>query len=89
MQFLALCKKTKGKSKIPSKLKNGNKVKTPDTHKGEFKKKNSGSYSHDKTGREYKKSKDGHYKGDHWHVSPKNGKTGDYYNVSPDGKVLS
>ena len=32
----------------------------------------------EKTGWEFKKSKDGHFNGDHWHASPKNAKIGDY-----------
>ena len=24
----------------------------------------------------------------HWHANPPNEKTGDYYNVTPDGKIL-
>ncbi len=77
------------KTKIPNKLKSGKKVKTPKTHKGEFTKKKGGSYTHKKTGWEFEKSKDGHYNGDHWHARPKNGKTGDYYNIDLDGNILS
>ena len=77
------------KTKIPSKLKKGNKVKTPDKYKDEFVYKKDGIFEHKKTKWKCGKSKDGHFNNkEHWHYSPKNGKTGDYYNVSPEGKVL-
>ena len=81
--------KTKTKTKIPSKLKNGNKVKTPDSHKNEFRKRRGGGYEHDKTKWLFDKSRDGHYGGDHWHAYPPNGQTGDYYNIAPNGNILS
>lgn len=74
------------KTEIPSKLKQGEKVKTPNTHPNEFTKKGS-KYIHNKTKWEFQKDKSGH-RGEHWDVSPKNGKTGDYYNISPDGRIL-
>ncbi len=74
---------------IPSKLKNGKKVKTPDTHKKEFSK-NGDKYNHKKTKWVFQKSKDGHYggKNSHWHARPSNGNTGDYYNIGLDGTIL-
>ena len=52
-------------------------------------KKLSGSrgYEHKKTKWRAKKDKSGH-RGEHWDLSPPNGKTGDYKNVSPKGKIL-
>ena len=81
--------KANKRTKIPSGLKNGNKVKTPSSHSGEFTKNKDGTYTHKKTKWRMGKAKDGHYRGDHWHAAPKNGKTGDYYNIGPDGKILS
>ena len=81
--------KKKGKTPIPSQLKNGSKVKTPTSHKGEFSNKKRGKYTHKKTKWKFEKSKDGHYNGEHWHAYPENAQTGDYYNISPDGRVLS
>lgn len=81
-------KKEKGKTKIPSKLKSGNKVKTPTSHKGEFTEPKGGKYTHRKTKWKFEKSRDGHYGGEHWHAYPENAQTGDYYNISPDGRVL-
>ncbi len=78
----------KGKAKSPappSKLKNGDKVKTPDTHPGEFTKKKDGSYEHKKTGWRFKKDPSKHG-GDHWDASP-SGKSGDYINVNPNGSI--
>ena len=74
----------KGKAKDPtppSKLKDGDKVKTPDTHPDEFKKKKDGSYEHKKTGWKFKKDYSRHG-GDHWDASP-DGKSGNYINVNP------
>ena len=77
------------KTKIPEKLKKNGKVKTPDKYKNEFTDKGKGIFEHKKTKWKCGKSKDGHYNGKpHWHYSPKNAKTGDYYNVSPEGKVI-
>jgi len=28
------------------------------------------------------------HRGEHWDLSPPNGKTGDYKNVSPEGKII-
>ena len=77
------------KTKVPSGLKDKNtgKVKTPDTHSGEFNKTKEGTYTHNKTGWIFNKDKSGH-RGDHWDAKPKNGKTGDYQNVSPNGNIL-
>ena len=78
----------KGKAKSPSppsKLKNGDKVKTPDTHPDEFKKNKDGSYTHKKTKWNFKPDYSRHG-GDHWDASP-NGKTGNYVNVNPDGTI--
>lgn len=62
----------KGKAKKPnppSKLKNGDKVKTPDTHPEEFTKdKGSSSYTHKKT--KWKFKKDTLHNDGHWDVSP-------------------
>ncbi|MED3662990.1 DNRLRE domain-containing protein [Ureibacillus terrenus] len=74
------------KTPIPSKLKNGDRVKTPDTHPGEWTKKGD-TYTHKKTKWKAKVDKSGH-RGRHYDLSPPNGKTGDYYNVSPDGRIL-
>ncbi|MDR1156814.1 MAG: hypothetical protein LBK75_00690, partial [Oscillospiraceae bacterium] len=74
------------KTAPPSKLKDGNKVKTPDTHPGEFQKNKDGSYTHKKTGWNFKKDPSEHG-GDHYDAKPPNGKTGDYQNVYPDGTV--
>ena len=76
------------KTKIPSKLKVGNKVKTPDSHPSEFQKNKDGTYTHKKTGWKYKKDKSGHYGGDHWDLEPKNGQPGDYHSADLTGKVL-
>ena len=62
---------------------------TPASHKGEFSDKKRGKYTHKKTKWKFEKSKDGHYNGEHWHAYPENAQTGDYYNISPDGRVLS
>ena len=78
----------KGKSKAPnppSKLKSGDKVKTPDTHPDEFKKKSDGSYEHKKTKWNFKKDYSRHG-GDHWDASP-DGKSGNYINVNPNGTI--
>lgn len=53
----------------PSKLKDGDKVKTPDSHPNEFQKNKDGSYTHKKTGWEIKKDPTQHG-GPHWDVSP-------------------
>lgn len=78
----------KGKTKDPtppSKLKDGDKVKTPDSHPDEFKKNKDGSYEHKKTGWKFKKDYSRHG-GDHWDASP-DGKSGNYINVNPDGTI--
>ena len=75
------------KTNIPSKLKNGDKVKTPDTNPNEFSKNKDGSYTHKKTGWKAKPDKSGH-RGPHWDYSPPNGKSGDYWNVGPQGNIL-
>lgn len=78
----------KGKSKDPtppSKLKDGDKVKTPDTHPDEFNKKKDGSYEHKKTGWKFKRDYSRHG-GDHWDASP-DGKSGNYINVNPNGTI--
>ncbi len=81
--------KTSKRTKIPGKIKSGNKVKTPVTHGGEFTKNKDGTYTHKKTKWKIGKAKDGHFNGaEHWHLAPNNGKTGDYYNVSPEGKII-
>ena len=65
------------RTKIPSKLKNKDgKVKTPDTDKNEFdKKRGSDDYVHKKTKWKFHKDKGGHFKGDHWDVTPPKGKS--------------
>ena len=73
------------KTKIPSKLKVGNKVKTPDSHPSEFQKNKDGTFTHKKTKWIFKK--DFMHK-DHWDASPKNGKQGDYQKISFDGRIL-
>ena len=79
--------KEKKRTKIPNKLKDGDKIKTPTDYGDEFTYKN-GTYTHKKTGWKVKKSKDKHYGEEHWHYSPKNGKTGNYYNVDKTGKII-
>lgn len=75
------------KTKIPSKLKDGDKVKTPDTHPDEFEKiKGTDKYMHKKTKWEFKK--DRLHNRDHWDARPRNGKTGDYHNINLDGTIL-
>ena len=74
------------KTAPPSKLKEGDKVKTPDTHPGEFTKNSDGSYTHDKTGWNFKKDPSRHG-GDHYDAKPPGAKTGNYQNVYPDGTV--
>ena len=76
---------TATKTKIPNKLKDGDKVKTPESHPDEFIKNSDGSYTHRKTKWVFKKDT---FHKDHWDVSPKNGKTGNYHNVSFDGRIL-
>ena len=77
------------KTKVPSKLKNGDKVKTPNTHPSEFKKNKDGTYTHKKSKWIFKKDRSNHYGGPHWDASPPNGKEGDYHNISLDGKILT
>lgn len=43
---------------------------------------------HKKTKLEFKKSDETHYGEQHWHASPKNGETGDYYNIDFKGKII-
>ena len=81
--------KANKRTKIPSGIKTGNRVKTPKSHPGEFTKNKDGTYTHKKTKWRIGKAKDGHYGGDHWHIAPNNAKTGDYYNIGPDGTILS
>ena len=85
-QAIAQLSKNK-RTKVPEKLKDKGKVKTPTSHPGEFTKKKDGTYEHNKSKWRFGRSKDGH-RGDHWHAAPKNAKTGDYQNVSPDGRIL-
>ena len=78
----------KGKAKDPtppSKLKDGDKVKTPKTHPDEFNKKKDGTYEHKKTGWQFKPDYSRHG-GDHWDASP-DGKSGNYINVNLDGTI--
>jgi len=77
--------KSKSKS-IPSKLMDGDRVKTPDTHPGEFKKeKGRSTYKHIKTGWNFRKDK-GQHGGEHWDASPSDN-YGDYINVYPNGLI--
>ncbi len=70
----------------PSKLKKGdNKVKTPNKDGSEFKSNKDGSYTHKKTGWTAKKDPSGH-RGDHWDMSPPNGKG--HINVDFDGNII-
>ena len=69
----------------PSKLRNGDKVKTPDTHPEEFQKNKDGSYTHKKTGWTASKDKSGH-RGAHWDMSPP--RESGHINVDPNGKVI-
>ena len=78
----------KGKTKAPSppsKLKDGDKVKTPDSHPNEFKKNKDGSFTHEKSKWNFKKDPSKHG-GEHWDASP-TGKYGDHINVNPDGTI--
>ena len=69
----------------PSKLKDGEKVKTPDTHPDEWTKNKDGSYTHSKTGWNAKKDKSQHG-GPHWDMKPP--KDSGHINVSPDGRIF-
>lgn len=77
------------KTKVPSKLKEGDKAKTPDSHPGEFQKNKDGTYTHKKSKWTFKKDKSNHYGGPHWDASPPNGKEGDYHNIGLDGTILT
>ena len=74
------------KTPIPSGLKDGGKVKTPDTHPGEFEKVKGqgGTYRHKDTGWIFSPDTHG---GRHWDAAPKKGGYGDYRNVLPDGRI--
>ena len=69
----------------PSKLKNGDKVKTPDSHPNEFKKNKDGSYTHNKTGWNAKKDPSNHG-GPHWDMKPPKGNG--HINVGPKGNIF-
>ncbi len=69
----------------PSKLKDGDKVKTPDSHPKEFTKNKDGSYTHEKTGWTASKDKSGHG-GPHWDMAPPKGSG--HINVGPDGNIF-
>lgn len=79
--------KKQKKTSIPSKLRVGNKVKTPDTHPKELKNGRNGEKIHTRTNWRAKIDRSGH-RGRHWDMRPPNGKTGDYYNVRPDGVIF-
>lgn len=76
------------KTEIPKKMRHGEKVSTPDTHPEEWTKvkKKSNVYTNKKT--KWKAQLDTGHRGRHWDMSPKDGKSGDYHNVSPDGRIL-
>ena len=80
----------KGKAKDPeppSKLKEGDKVKTPDSHPEEWSKNKDGSYTHNKTGWNAERAKGGgRHGGDHWDFSPKTGSG--HINVGPAGNIF-
>lgn len=73
------------KQKVPSKVKDGDKVKTPDSHPDEFQKNKDGSYTHKPTGW---KIKDDHSRhgGKHWDLSPPSGRG--HLNVGPAGNIF-
>nr|WP_286174765.1 RHS repeat-associated core domain-containing protein [Harryflintia acetispora] len=71
----------------PSKLKDGDKVKTPDSHPDEFNKNKDGTYTHDKTGWNFGKARPGEqHGGPHWDVQPPRGSG--HINVGPDGNIF-
>jgi len=71
----------------PSKLKDGERVKTPESHPGEFKKNSDGSFTHDKTGWTAKEHKGQNpHGGPHWDMAPPRGSG--HINVGPDGNVF-
>ena len=69
----------------PSKLKDGDKVKTPDSHPGEWSKNKKGRYRHRKTGWFAKKDPSNHG-GPHWDINPPRGSG--HINVGPDGNIF-
>ena len=75
----------KKKPAPPSKLKDGDKVKTPESHPEEFTKNKDGSYTHKKTGWTASRDKSGHG-GPHWDMAP--GKGSGHINVGPDGNIF-
>lgn len=77
------------KPDIPSKLLDGGMVKTPETHKEEFKRSKNGVYIHDKTKWKFVLDKAGHggEVGNHWDACP-NIKNAGHRNISREGKVL-
>ncbi|MCI9177941.1 MAG: hypothetical protein HFJ28_05185 [Clostridia bacterium] len=72
--------------KPPSKLKEGDKVKTPDSHPHEFiKNKNGPGYTHNKTGWQAKPDPSNHG-GPHWDMNPPRGSG--HINVGPNGNIF-
>ena len=69
----------------PSKLKDGDKVKTPDSHPSDWSKNKDGSYTHKKTGWNAKKDPSQHG-GPHWDMKPPRGSG--HVNVGPDGNIF-
>ena len=80
----------KGKAKDPtppSKLKDGDKVKTPDSHPDEFTKDKNGDFIHNKTGWKAKRARGGgKHGGEHWDLMPSNERG--HINVGPDGNIF-
>ena len=79
----------KGKAKDPtppSKLIDGDRIKTPDSHKDEWTSNKDGSYTHNKTGWTARRAKGGgRHGGEHWDLSP--GRGSGHINVGPDGNI--
>jgi hypothetical protein len=69
----------------PSKLKNGDKVKTPESHKNEWSRNRDGSYTHGKTGWNAKQDRSGHG-GPHWDMKPPRGSG--HINVGSNGNIF-
>lgn len=70
----------------PSKLKIGDRIKTPNSHPEEFiKNKNGLGYTHNKTGWQVKPDPSNHG-GPHWNMNPPRGSG--HINVGPNGKIF-
>lgn len=76
----------KSKGNVPSSIKNGDKIKTPDSHPDDFRKKPNGDYEHIGSGWIMHDDK-GRHGGKHWDLMRPNGKGG-HLNVGPAGNVF-